>query len=204
MNSFSHSLIGKILLRQLDDRYDIKLDRRAFLYGSVMPDFRKTYKTLPHEARFWEGYLKGEITALARQRRETRRFDRSCSKRLGILCHFYADFFCLAHTDGFNGSTYEHIRYEWDLDRFLRKNADGLYQADLRVRTPAVLSADTIYGDFHSLQTRYAQHKPDFMCDLSFTLRACAGAMTAIADSSLAAPEKPALLGKLIAGAASG
>ncbi len=42
MNSFSHSLIGKILLRQLDDRYDVQLDRRAFLYGCVMPDFRKT------------------------------------------------------------------------------------------------------------------------------------------------------------------
>jgi hypothetical protein len=144
MNSFSHSLIGKILLRQLDDRYDVQLDRRAFLYGCVMPDFRKTYKTLPHEPRFWDGYLKGEISALARQQRETRQFDRSGSKRLGILCHFYADFFCLAHTDGFNGSTYEHIRYEWDLDRFLRKNAAGLYQADLGVRMPVVLSADSI------------------------------------------------------------
>jgi hypothetical protein len=42
------------------------------------------------------------------------------------------------------------------------------------------------------------------MCDLSFALRACAGAVTAIAESALVTPEKPSMLGELIAGAASG
>ena len=204
MNSFSHSLIGKILLKHLEERYGVSLDRRAFLYGCVMPDFRKTYKSMPHEQRYWAGYLKSEIGALTRRRQAAGRFDRASSKRLGILCHFYADFFCLAHTGGFDGSTYEHIRYEWELDRHLRKNVARLYQADFGFRVPAALNADMIYGDFQTLQTKYAECIPDFMRDLSFALRACAGAVTAIAESAVVTPAKPMPVGELIAGAASG
>ncbi len=204
MNSFSHRLIGKILLKHLQEQYDIELDRRSFLYGNMVPDFTRTYKSRPHRRQFWERYLKSEIRELTRHKQSSRRFGSAYSRRLGIICHFYADFFCFAHTSGFDGSSVIHFKYEWALDRYLRKNADGLSLTELGAKTLPPLDTESIYGEFESLQTDYFICRPDFMRDLLYTLRACAGALSAITECSVVTEEEPARLGGLVATAANG
>jgi hypothetical protein len=204
MNSFSHILLGKILLKHLEEHHGVELDRRAFLHGCIMPDFRRSYKSRPHELSRWTHYLKSEIGSLAGLKQVGRRFDSSFSRRLGVICHFYSDFFCFAHTGAFEGGSYAHLKYEWALDRRLRENTAKLYRAEFGVKTLPVLNAETIYGDFESLLAAYSSCEADHMRDVSFALRACAGTVTAIADSAEVTAAGPARLVGLVARAANG
>ncbi len=204
MNTFSHTLIGKIILKHLEEQAGIELDRRGFLYGNVLPDFRRYYKRRPHKTTAWESYLKREIQELTQLKQTGKRFSRGYSKRLGVICHFYSDFFCYAHTQGFKENTYGHMKYEWELDRKFRKNAVRLYQSDLGGIAFPASSAESIYEDFETLQTKYLESGPDFMRDLLFTLRACAGVVKSVAESSVVTQSEPIRLGGLIATAANG
>ena len=204
MNSFSHNLIGKILLNQLSTRYGVELDRRSFLYGCMLPDFRRYFKTLPHEPLYWERYIKNEIRDLSGLKQTGKRFGPGVSKRLGIICHFYADYCCYAHTCFFEGGTLAHMKYEWFLDRRLRDHAARLYTAELGVKTVPVLSPEAIYADMTSLLEKYKEYEPGYMRDLTFALRACAGLITAVAESAAVPAVKPLLMGSLAAGVANG
>ena len=204
MDSFSHNLLGKILLRHLEETYDIALERRSFLYGSVMPDFRRYYKCRPHRHRYWENHLKSEIHKLAAHKQSSRSFGRDYSRRLGVICHFYADFFCYAHTDVYDGGFYGHFKYEWMLGRRMRENADNFYRADLGIKPLAIVNPETIYGDFILMQSSYLQRRPDYMLDLTFALRACLGTISALAESSVVEAEEPPVFGELVAQTSNG
>ena len=198
MNSFSHKRMGKLLLRYMEEQYGIKLERRSFLYGNVKPDFSRFYKSRPHKQRYWENYLIGEIHKLTAHKQSSRSFGPDYSKRLGVICHFYADFFCLAHSSSYDGGSYDHFKYEWVLGRHLRENTATLYQDELSVKSPFLLGAEMIYGDFIQLQNNYIQCSPDYMNDLTFTLRACAGTVSAVTKNSIVTDRKPAIFSGLI------
>ena len=204
MNSFSHNLIGKILLNQLSARYGVELDRRSFLYGCMLPDFTRYFKRLPHEPLYWERYIKNEIRDLSGLKQTGKRFGPGVSKRLGVICHFYADYFCFAHTCFFEGGTLSHMKYEWHLDRRLRDNAAQLHTAELGLKPVPALSAETIYADMASLLDKYKTYEPGYMRDLTFALRACAGLIAAVAESAAVPAVKPLMTGMLAAGAANG
>ncbi len=110
MNSYSHSLIVEFFLQTTGYRYDIKLERRAFLYAASCRISEKPIKTAAR-ARFWRASQMRDYRA-GPAGRETRRFDRPVPNG-GNLCHFYADFFCLAHTDGLTAVHTNTNRYEW-------------------------------------------------------------------------------------------
>jgi hypothetical protein len=184
MNTFSHIILGRLLHQYIMDQRGIRLSRRGFVYGNVLPDFAPSFKKLPHEPEYWVRFLKSEIAGLSGSKREDTRFGVDYSRRLGIICHFYADFFCRAHTANFEGGAVPHILYEWDLHRYLRSGFPGLDVNALEGAGIGILAAGEIFSDFGKLTREYADLPPSYDKDISFALRACAGMLSAVTANS--------------------
>ncbi len=184
MNSFSHFIIGRFLRRYIIREYGTELSAARFLYWNIMTDFRKPYNTLPHKAGCWESRLKNDIEELLSHKQACRCIVLHDSGPLGVLCHFYADFFCHPHTASYKGTAWQHIRYELALYTYMRKNFVRLSASDFSGIIEPCPDADRIFDHFASLQKSYFEEQPSFENDVVYTLRACLGALTAIICAS--------------------
>lgn len=194
-------MVASFLHRYIREHHGIELCPGNFTYGNLLPDFRPAYKKVPHEREYWARYLKNEITRLSDFKQESPCFGVNYSRRLGILCHFYADFFCFAHTPDFEGGSYAHVRYELALHRHIRDIMPALDGVDFGGSTDK-RDAGAIQGGFTALQELYLKREPSFDNDIAFTLRACVEAVTAIAGNSVVM-KKPSV-GQLITEPAKG
>lgn len=201
MNTFSHILIGGFLHKYFLELHGIDLNYSSFIGGNLLPDFKPAYKRLPHELNSWEPFLKNEINKLSGCKQDKTRLSKNVSRRLGVICHFYADFFCYPHTEAFDGGTYQHVKYEWELDRFTRKYYPALYWTDFGSRIPLNRRAENLYNEFSKLHKEYIMQDQAFENDIVYTLRACIDTLSMIfAHSAVKEPEFSGLLVKAAIG----
>ena len=85
------------------------VDRAAFLFGNILPDASPRMKRPVHRIENWIERVNELIDDLeAGEYGSYRRF----SLKLGIVCHFVSDFFCLAHNDPYYRRQIAHFMYE--------------------------------------------------------------------------------------------
>jgi hypothetical protein len=140
---------------------------------------------VPHIKEYWRDYLESELGRLSALRYRTANFGMEYSKRLGIICHFYADFFCYAHTAKFTGGAYLHILYEWTLHRYLQEHPPVLKEADF-TNGAEMRSGDVsgIQSRFTGLQRQYLKEPASFSSDIVYTLHACIDAIATVTGNS--------------------
>lgn len=180
MNSFSHYMIGSYLNKYIKREYGVRLCVGRFLYWNIMADFRKPFNLLSHKTDGWKSHLKSEIEALTGQNQTQTCFSPDYSKRLGVICHFYADFFCYPHAEVYQGTFWQHIKYEWALYRFMQKSFSTLSGIDGDLTHNTCWDIRKINAIFETQQKVYLSAPPSFENDVVFTLHACLGAVTMI------------------------
>jgi hypothetical protein len=188
MNTLSHVLLGRLLHQYIKDMTGIQLDKGSFILGNALPDFTSFYLSKPHYLDSWIDYLQDEISTLTAGCLADNKAGRDESKRLGVICHFFADFFCYAHTQKFTGGTLMHMRYEWRLYRHTRRFVPVNTEQTQWHKCMAE-SAEAIYSNFKKLQAAYHEAKPSFHNDLCFSFQACAEVIMLILKASEANAE---------------
>ncbi|MGH4118171.1 zinc dependent phospholipase C family protein [Clostridium sp.] len=105
----THLLISNILFKRLSNNIDFKLDRVAFAYGNVKPDFTNKDIKCQHT-------LEDSLISVTNYSKKLMRDDISIQKfseGLGVVCHFACDYFCIYHRDGNEKKgAFEHLYYE--------------------------------------------------------------------------------------------
>lgn len=105
----SHLLISQIIYKYISNHMGLKLDRLAFAYGNINPDLNNKDinrshtldKSLDIVNKYSEDLMSENISI------------KEFSRRLGVICHFGCDYFCLYHREGNEKKgLYEHIYYE--------------------------------------------------------------------------------------------
>lgn len=194
MLTFSHASVGKILHTYLKEHHQITLNKSSFIYGNMLPDLKRSYKQLPHEPDSWAKHIKNEIRRLSGHKQESTYFGRNYSRRLGVICHFYTDFFSFPHNETFEGSTYQHLFYEWELHKYTQDNAEGyLHSALYRdVFDTSIPDADAakIFSSFTSMHRDYMKQGQSFENDLYYALQACASTLVMITGNSVIEKEE--------------
>lgn len=105
----SHLLISQILYKYISNHMGFKLDRLAFAYGNIMPDLNNNDINRSHTVDKSLDIVNKYSEELMDQNISIKEF----SRRLGVICHFGCDYFCLYHRDGNEKkSLYKHIFYE--------------------------------------------------------------------------------------------
>lgn len=196
MNTHSHILMGRFLHDYVRKRYGIVLNRRCFIWGNVLPDYSVSFIQRPHFIKYNLTYVQ-KLTVFAlkqaqkqkKQPRKSANRDKNYSKQLGILCHYYADFFCFAHTSHFKGGLYQHIKYEDKLGQFFDEKYDTLATVELIHATAAAKDEKQIFAQFNKLQSAYMESAPSFQNDMTYSILACAELICLLTGSSARAAE---------------
>lgn len=182
MNSPSHLLIGNFLYGFLKEDHGICLEEASFLRGNVLPDYSPLAVVHPHFYWFSLRYIQRETEALAHDPLQSAVVGRDYSKRLGILCHYYADFFCYAHSRRFRQMVVNHLKYEELLHQFLISHPDVLQRP--KVLPTGWRDAGELSDKISGLLEEYMDTAPHFGKDIAYTLRVCTELVVALCELS--------------------
>ncbi len=200
MKSTSHFAMGHLLYAALQKR-GIYLNRIAFVYGNIAPDYAPTMLVPTHFGKACTRAVDDISSNLSELHlNNSGRVSAEYSKQLGIMCHYICDYFCFAHNKDFTGSLKQHVAYENRLDSYLRRCCVKLYEnngndsvsffdLDGKTAIPLSESSKALSEDIDQLKSDYLSIGNTFRNDLSFAFDACMRCITSIvAMSKKAAP----------------
>src|SRR5665647_184744 len=105
----THLLISQILYKHISNQMNFKLDRLAFAYGNIRPDFIN--KDINHSHTLDESLY--SVNKYSEELMNKNITIKEFSRSLGVICHFACDYFCLYHREGNEKKgLYEHLVYE--------------------------------------------------------------------------------------------
>lgn len=180
MKSTSHFAIAHLLYTALEER-DIFLNKTAFLYGNIAPDYVPRLVVTPHFGKVCTRNVE-DISRSLSQRHigEGGAVGAEYSKLLGMMCHYLCDYFCFAHNKEFTGTLRQHPAYENELDSHLRQSWQELLTLDTNCALTGCRSCGMIMREIESEKSAYIMNGFTFDNDLHYSFRACLSAITAI------------------------
>lgn len=154
----THHHMAALVYQHVKEKYNLELSKEKLHLGSIIPDLNWRYLHIPH---FFEGGFlnyRNEVKELLEDKKhlEIKEF----SKKLGIILHFTADFFCHAHNDEeYKNNILSHINYEMKLHScFMEYERKGFYLD--KYKNSALL--------FMNLRKKYLELPPSLMKDVEF------------------------------------
>lgn len=197
--------MGHLLYASLQAR-DIHLNRIAFVYGNIAPDYAPNLLFPAHFGKVCTRSV-NEIACGLEQLPlgGAGRVNAEYSKQLGIICHFICDYFCFAHNKGFPGGIKQHSAYENQLDSYLRRCCVKLFDKetaptvaflDLAAKNDVPISDSvcTLMDDIEEQKNEYLSLCNTLRNDLSYSFDMCMRViMSLISISQEAASPQPDL-----------
>jgi hypothetical protein len=184
LNTFSHILIGKVLYEYLKEYHGIYLNKKSFIKGNYSPDFNTSAIKRPHYIKYNLNYLQQEINALANTKLKSAHIDKAYSKRLGIICHYCADFFCYTHSIHFKGSTKAHIKYERSLHKYFISRLKIIKSILFMLKKDINIDASIINFKINQYQSDYLDAKACYSNDLFYTFQVCVETVVLLIECS--------------------
>jgi hypothetical protein len=114
MNLLTHIAISKILYDHFKGQ--MKLDRRAFIYGNIKPDLSWKSMSKAHIMENYHDYVCNSSCDLMKNGKSHEEF----SVELGQICHYVCDFFCKYHLNkeifhSLGGHFLHELRLQYEL-----------------------------------------------------------------------------------------
>lgn len=160
----THLLISQILYKYISNQVNFKLNKIAFAYGNIKPDFIDKDIPLPHTLDESLYSINKYSKELMNRNISTTEF----SKSLGIICHFSCDYFCLYHREGNEKKgIFEHLLYEFILHI---KLVTLLLGNKLKFEKDEILE-DSPDAIVISVQKEYNLHSKSLTRDITYALR---------------------------------
>lgn len=192
MNTFSHIQVGK-LIYQILKQNDIYLNKNFFVFGNIEPDLTLFLLNKPHHKKEFDDYVKNEILFVSNIGIEnTASIDSNYSRKLGIICHYIADFFCLAHNNFYN-SIWSHIKYESNLYKYMKKHKKTLKNINFVLELKNFKTVDQLINEIERIHNEYLRsfHSKGF--DVLYSLQICLDIIVTIISISKLYTEKEAI-----------
>ena len=105
----THLLISQILYKHISKQTNFKLNRIAFAYGNIKPDF--TNKDINNSHTLDESL--DNVNKYSEELMDKNISNKEFSISLGVACHFVCDYFCIYHREGNEKKgAFEHLFYE--------------------------------------------------------------------------------------------
>jgi len=136
-----------------------------FNFGLVMVDQSWHVKTHPHYMQKSLEYVVEKIEELL----SVKRFNGYYSMQLGIVVHYLCDFCCNAHISGSMGNISYHLKYEYDLQRYLLDNYDILrdyFNKPLNNKSRILNSLASIKASIENILDNYMKGDVSYLLDI--------------------------------------
>ena len=129
-----HIRIARRVNDVMRNKFQIKLSRAVFAFGSIYPDLVKRNRTGYHDC-------KEALSTVYEYLREKPQSRWAESFRLGMICHYLTDSFCEVHIRHEDYTLRQHLRYEREQSRQIKAYLEHAAQAALQAEYPARYAA---------------------------------------------------------------
>lgn len=119
MRKKSHVSLTGYLLRNIEIE-ELQVHKKAFAFGSILPDCMPSFITRRHNIEDTFSVLKKELSKVTDNYNPERGISTYFCRHLGVITHYIADYFTLPHNNIFKGNLKEHCSYEKELKNTLR------------------------------------------------------------------------------------
>lgn len=178
----THKIIASNIHENIYKIYDLKLDREKLLWGSIAPDYLPQYRLIRHYKDESISFVAKEIMKIifASKFIDSNKYldpiaIKIFSKKIGIISHYLSDYVCLPHANRwtFNGSMRKHIKYESELDEYVKKHdfsKNVITIDDLDIRDCKITNLRNMIKNYiEDVIEEYSQNT-SFKNDLDFSL----------------------------------
>lgn len=168
----THKIIATNIYDNVFDIYGLKLNKDKLLWGSVAPDILPQYRFIRHYKDESINYISKEIMKIifvSRYIEFNKILDpiaiNVLSKKIGIISHYLSDYVCLPHAKRwtFTDSMFKHLRYESELNEFVKTHEFKLNVID-------VDDIDLYDGEFKNLREKIEKYIDDIVEEYSLKI----------------------------------
>lgn len=173
----THLLISNIVYKYLSKHMNFKLNRFAFAYGNVKPDFSSEDINCEHTLEESLNCVNKYSERLIDGKNSIEQFSIS----LGVVCHFTCDYFCIYHREGNEKKgIFQHILYEIVLHMMFLWM---LFKGELEVENYKV-NENRIEEIILKLQIKYSLEARSIKRDIKYAILAAVHISKLIVSSS--------------------
>lgn len=188
MKATSHFAMAHLLFAALQNR-GIYLNRVAFVYGNIAPDYKPSMWVSPHFGKVCSRASSEILTELSELPVSVSgRVGAEYSRQLGYMCHFICDYFCFAHNEDFYGGLKQHAAYENELDAYFRGNCLKLLDVHGTEQIHTLSTADEIINNAEDVKAEYLEIGHSLKNDLCFAFSLCVQSIASIVAISKKVP----------------
>lgn len=114
MYKYAHIIVSDMMLSDIQSKLDWKINRKAYLFGSIAPDINIAFPT--HTFKHTINRVRKRIMHMEIRNNTKRNIIKSFN--LGIVVHYICDYFCYAHN--INYHKIQHMHYEKHLNNLVK------------------------------------------------------------------------------------
>ncbi len=185
----THVIIAKEIHRDVQKHLQVELSLPQLIYGSVKPDLYSGFPKLKHFKPQSFSAICAEISATTlssdlHNRAQTSLF----SRKLGIVTHYVADYFCVPHNDRktYQHHFWDHLKYEKRLHAAFREGLADTRKADTVLSHGADFSNQSqIAGFLDQWHRLYTDRGESITNDLDSSLAAVKSVACSMVEMSL-------------------
>lgn len=175
----THIIISKSLLNNMESKKLDLINSNNFIYGNIKPDILSKYKLRKHYLEESYDMIKDKImylSSLTINDLEKKFSKVSFSQEIGVICHFLADFFCVAHSERweFKHNMKIHIKYENNLTKVAK---------DYKLKNERDNNIESFDIFFHTLYYEYKKNGNFEKNDLQYASYICNSVMDYILEN---------------------
>ena len=130
MKKKSHISLAKFLIDNMDVQ-DLHEHRKAFYFGSILPDLKPSFLTKRHTIDETLFDLIDEIKKITIDYDVNKVINGYFARHLGVITHYLSDYCTFPHNSMFKGGMRDHIQYEKELKESLNEYVN---RTDLRMQ----------------------------------------------------------------------
>lgn len=170
--------------------------RKAFYFGSILPDCVPSFLTRKHRIDTTFDILKKEIQNLTVDFDPEKGLNGYFCRHLGVITHYIADYFTYPHNHIFKGSLKEHCVYEADLRDAIKEYVASPEAKKVREKNGTFRTVDEICAFIQKMHEEYLEAVKVIKEDCRYIVELChrvVDAILQVIELKLAGEEMPAI-----------
>ena len=185
MRKKSHISLAGYLVRSLGME-ELEKHKKAFYFGSIMPDLNPKMLAVPHEFDATFESLKALFFRILKEITDDGENERILWRRVGVAMHYLADYFTYPHDAAFKGSLKDHCMYESEMKYYLRvlvhmPEAQAILE-DARGVADEIGSLNELFEYIEKMHQKYGRVVHSVSADCRQILSLCATVMIAFTE----------------------
>lgn len=172
MRKKSHISLARYIVHSLDNQELVK-HRKAFYFGSILPDCKPSFLTTKHEFAGTFSMVEDKIRQMISEYDPLQHSERGYAINLGQVLHYIADYFTFPHNEIYDGNLKDHCVYEKELKFGLRAYIKSGEAEKVSEGTTEIDSCDALMRFIKKAHQEYLNMKHSIEKDCLYIVSIC-------------------------------